>query len=132
MTDGVHGDDNGENSDGPRPMILLVEDEMIIAFDLCDRLEQSGYTVDGPYPSVSKAMAAVELCRPDGAILDVQLTDGTVHPLADRLAEMQVPMLFHSGNAKSEALLARYPDAAVCSKPCSAIVLEESLNKVLN
>ncbi len=114
-----------------RPVILLVEDEMIIAFDLCDRLEDCGFEVDGPYPSVARAMAALTALRPEAAVLDVQLTDGDVMPLADRLAEMKIPIIFHSGHAKPEFLKQRYPDAAVCAKPCSAGTLEDSLRAAL-
>ena len=114
-----------------RPVILLVEDEMIIAFDLCDRLEDCGFKVDGPYPSVARAMAALGALRPEAAILDVQLTDGDVMPLADRLAEMKIPIIFHSGHAKPEHLKQRYPEAAVCAKPCSAGTLEDSLRAML-
>ncbi len=114
-----------------RPVILLVEDEMIIAFDLCDRLEECGFEVDGPYPSVARAMTALGALRPQAAILDVQLTDGDVMPLADQLAEMKIPIIFHSGHAKPEFLKQRYPEAAVCAKPCSAGMLEDSLRAML-
>ncbi len=114
-----------------RPVILLVEDEMIIAFDLHDRLADCGYEVDGPYPSVARAMSAIGEVRPEAAILDVQLTDGDVMPLADRLAEMNVPIIFHSGHAKPEFLKQRYPDAAICAKPCSVGTLEDSLRNML-
>lgn len=112
-------------------MILLVEDEMIIAFDLFDRLEDSGFEVDGPYPSVARAMNAIGSMRPQAAILDVQLTDGDVMPLADRLVEMNVPIIFHSGHAKPETLRQRYPAAAICAKPCSHGELENSLRTIL-
>lgn len=114
-----------------RPVILLVEDEMIIAFDLYDRLEDSGFTVDGPYPSVARAMTAIGAMRPQAAVLDVQLTDGDVIPLADRLVEMDVPIIFHSGHAKPDALKLRYPGATVCAKPCSHGILEDSLRTIL-
>ena len=114
-----------------RPLILLVEDEMIIAFDLYDRLEDSGFEVDGPYPSVARAMSAIGAMRPQAAVLDVQLTDGDVMPLADRLMEMDVPIIFHSGHAKPDVLKQRYPAATICAKPCSHGMLEDSLRSLL-
>ncbi|GGD65250.1 hypothetical protein GCM10010990_13450 [Croceicoccus mobilis] len=104
---------------------------MIIAFDLCDRLEDSGYDVDGPYPSVARAMDALANKRPEAAILDVQLTDGDVLPVADRLVEMDVPIVFHSGHARPEVLMKRYPDAIVCAKPCAVGAIESSLREML-
>lgn len=104
---------------------------MIIAFDLCDRLAECGYDVNGPHPSVARAMEAIRSARPSAAILDVQLTDGDVLPLADRLVEMNVPIIFHSGHAKPEFLKQRYPTAAVCGKPCAMGTLESSLRNIL-
>ena len=112
--------------------ILLVEDEMIIAFDISDRLEDSGFSIDGPHPSVDKALAALEKSRPDGAVLDVQLTDGTVYPVADKLKSMGVPIVFHSGHARSEDLASRYPGASVCTKPCPLGKLEQTLQDILD
>jgi DNA-binding response OmpR family regulator len=112
-------------------MILLVEDEMIIAFDLTDRLEDGGFQVDGPYPSVERALGAIERRRPDGAVLDVQLTDGPVFPVADRLTELGVPIVFHSGHANPEDLRGRYPSANVCTKPCPIGTLEDRLRELV-
>lgn len=107
--------------------ILLVEDEMIIAFDLCDRLEEGGFVVDGPYPSVKRALNAIESNVPDAAILDVQLTDGSVYPVADRLQELGVPLLFHSGHVDPQELQKAYPGAAICAKPCRNGTIEKNL-----
>ena len=51
--------------------ILVAEDEMVIAFDLRDTVEEAGYEVEGPYAGTSSALRACEGKRPDLAILDV-------------------------------------------------------------
>ncbi|WP_236672207.1 response regulator [Croceicoccus sp. YJ47] len=126
----IEAGDHGE-PETASPYILLVEDEMIIAFDLVDRLEDCGFTVDGPHPSIVRALAAIETRVPDGAVLDVQLTDGVVFPVADRLRDMAVPFVFHSGHASPEELQERYPRADVCTKPCPIGTLESRLQKLV-
>lgn len=116
MADWTYEADDFEPGGGP--IVLLVEDEMIIAFDMADQLTSAGFTVDGPFPSTVKALAALSSGKPDVAILDVQLADGHVYPFAARLREMGVPIVFHSGHAAPEDLICDYPHAFVCTKPC--------------
>lgn len=97
--------------------VMLVEDELFVAIDLQMMLEEAGWTVDGPYATVDEALSAMEAALPDCALLDVRLKDGDVFPLADRLAQAHVPIVFHSGHAEPQALQERYPAAAVVSKP---------------
>lgn len=114
------------------PIVMLVEDEMIIAFDIANQMETLGFTVDGPYPSNAKALAALDERRPQVAILDVQLTDGDVYPVAARLRELEVPIVFHSGHADPQMLRQNYPGAQVCTKPCSSGRLEDAVRSALN
>ncbi len=116
---------------GTSRVVLLVEDEMIIAFDIADQLTAAGFEVNGPHPSNIKALGAIETAKPDVAILDVQLLDGDVYPVARRLREMQVPIVFHSGHADPAQLMAEYPNAVVCTKPCSAGRLESAVRSVI-
>ena len=48
--------------------ILVAEDEPIVAFDLCDTVEEAGYEVEGPYSGVSSAMLAARKGKPYLAI----------------------------------------------------------------
>jgi two-component system response regulator LytT len=48
--------------------VLVVEDEMVIAMDLCDKLEELGYQVLDPVSSVAEALACLENETPDIAI----------------------------------------------------------------
>lgn len=53
--------------------ILIVEDEVIIADNICDTLTDFGYSVLEPSISYTEAIETIENERPDIAILDVQL-----------------------------------------------------------
>ncbi|WP_420143007.1 response regulator [Sphingobium sp.] len=110
--------------------VLLVEDELFVALDIQDTIEDAGFSVDGPYISVSSALTAVGSALPDCAILDVQLADGEVYPVADALVAAGVPVIFHSGHADPFLLVERFPGAVICSKPCSPSQLRDTLTKV--
>lgn len=112
--------------------VLVVEDEAIVALDLQFILEDMGLAVIGPCPSLASGFSAVSGCKPDIAILDVQLTDGEVYALADLLHKAQVPMIFHSGHAESGALSSRYPGAHFCPKPSSAQDIERCIQSVIS
>ena len=104
-----------------------MEDEFIVALDLSDMTQDLGFQVEGPYATVADGERALARSRPDAAILDVQLADGEVFPLADLLMRLGVPIIFHSGHADTSALLSRYPDARSASKPCAAELIASYL-----
>jgi CheY-like chemotaxis protein len=79
--------------------ILVVEDEYLIAMDLADRLADLGAEVIGPAGSLAEALAivAAEGSRIDGAVLDVNLRNERVYPVADALVAHGVRFVFASG-----------------------------------
>ncbi|QFT78465.1 response regulator [Erythrobacter sp. THAF29] len=111
--------------------ILVAEDEMIVAFDLCDTVEEAGFEVQGPHAGISDAMLDFQKEKPDLAILDIELDDGIVFPLAQKLAAEDVPIIFHSGRHSREEVKARFPDAVTLAKPCPPTMMLQTVNKVL-
>jgi len=81
--------------------ILVVEDEIIIADDICDILLELGYDVLEPVINYSEAIEAIEKYKPDLAILDIQLAgskDGI--DLAWKIKEdYELPFIFLTSNA---------------------------------
>lgn len=114
------------------PRVLLVEDEFIIGLDLAETVRALGCRVDGPHVSRATAIAAIEQELPDFAILDVMVEDGEVYPLADRLQQAGVPMVFHSGHATEDEVHARYPKARAAQKPCPPAELISMITGALN
>ncbi|WP_265571649.1 response regulator [Sphingomicrobium nitratireducens] len=112
--------------------ILVVEDEYIIALDIAHTLEDAGYDVLGPCEDVAGALALIEGELPDGAILDVQLDNETVHPVARRLSEAGVPIVFHSGHAQPCDLQKEFEAARFCSKPCAPQQLVETVGEAID
>jgi DNA-binding response OmpR family regulator len=77
--------------------ILVVEDEALIAMMVEDFVDLLGHSVCGTCDSVAGAVARIEEGGIDVAILDVNLRDGPSWPVADALAEKNIPFVFASG-----------------------------------
>lgn len=101
--------------------VLIVEDEFLIMLDLQSQLEDVGAVVVTA-SSVAEGMIAAE--QPlDAAILDVRLPDGDVFPVATYLTKRNVPIVFHSGHARSASVISQYPSAITLSKPTNEQLL---------
>ncbi|MEP5938449.1 MAG: response regulator [Erythrobacter sp.] len=114
-----------------QPKILVAEVERVIAFDLCDTVEEAGYRVEGPHSDISAAMLAFQKDKPDLAILDVQLDDGIVFPLAKKLEAENIPIIFHSGRYSRDEVIEHFPDAQTLAKPCPPSAMIDAVSKVL-
>ena len=57
--------------------VLIVEDEVLIAWMLADSLEGAGHEVVGPAATMAEALALCEAAPPELAVLDVNLRDGS-------------------------------------------------------
>ena len=78
--------------------ILVVEDEYMIADAMQRSLEDEGVIVVGPAPSVRKALRLLDAAADlDGAVLDMNLGDEPVFPVADALQARGIPFLFTTG-----------------------------------
>ncbi|PZN95104.1 MAG: response regulator [Alphaproteobacteria bacterium] len=112
-----------------RRRILVVEDEYVIAMDLALELEELGFEVVGPAGSVSEALALVDRGdRLDGAILDVNLRNERVYPVADALAARGVRFVFASGY-DARLMPDAYADVPRCGKPIDRAVIVRFLGR---
>ena len=111
----------------PNWTVLLCEDEAIVAMDLQFMLEDLGYDVIGPFADMKSARDALNDMKPDAAVLDVNLRDGHVLPLADTLMADGVRLIFHSGHVDGEEISRRYPSAQTCMKPIDPAQLKTVL-----
>jgi ActR/RegA family two-component response regulator len=109
--------------------LLLVEDEYLIAADLARSLEHLGVEVIGPAASVEHALELVESegDRLDGAVLDINLRDELVYPVADALAARGVPFVFTTGY-DAVAIPNPYARAPRCEKPVDQVQLVRCLS----
>ncbi|MGB7656373.1 MAG: response regulator [Novosphingobium sp.] len=101
------------------PLVLVVDDEVLIALDVAMTLEDAGYRVLGPALTLEAAMDLIEREKPDAAVLDINIGSRTVWPLAKRLSECRVPMVFASANLGHRELQEEFSDQPRLSKPVS-------------
>jgi DNA-binding response OmpR family regulator len=99
-----------------RPLVLIVEDEVLIAMDLQAQLEENGWSVIGPAGTSGQALGLLDSSTPDYAVLDINLGSDTSFAVADRLAQGGIPFLFLSG-ASTEILPDRFHGQALLQKP---------------
>lgn len=104
-----------------RRTVLLVEDEFLIALDVCDMLERAGFEVLGPVPTIDTALASLTARRPDACVLDVNLRGKYSTPVADRLKAENVPFVLSSAyDQKTLDQYEAYRGIANVGKPAPA------------
>lgn len=95
--------------------VLIVEDDPFIALDMGYILSEAGAEIVGPAHTASSALTLIDNQVPDIAVLDWRLERETASPVADRLASLDVPFLFHtSSRGEPEAA---HPGATIVGKP---------------
>jgi CheY-like chemotaxis protein len=117
--------------DGQNRCVLVVEDEELVAMDLCAELEQLGWQVLGPAATVAQAEAVLRDSPPvDVAVLDVNLRGRPVYPLAEALLERRVPFLFCTGYEIVDPG-GRFQTAPVVRKPAHRGAIATALQRLL-
>jgi CheY-like chemotaxis protein len=107
--------------------VLVVEDEYMLARDLCGELEQAGAVVVGPTPNIEGALALIASERRiDVAALDVNLRGELAFPVADALSARGVPFVFVTGY-EDKTLFAAYAEVPRCEKPLNVVALAKTL-----
>ena len=111
--------------------VLVVEDEYYIADDLAQALKRLGAEVVGPVPDREAALALLTSGeRIDLAVLDINLRDQMVYPVADLLRERKVPFAFATGY-DPEVIPSSYEDVPRWHKPFNHMDLAQSLPSLL-
>ena len=112
-------------------LILVAEDEPFIALDVALAIEDAGGKVAGPAASVKEALALIESRPIAAAILDVNLVDGDISPVAERLITAGIPVILQTGIGLPPKLATRFPDLQVNIKPCVAATLVIQLEALI-
>lgn len=112
-------------------IILLVEDEALIALTLEMTLDEAGYTILGPVATAARALELAERTVPDLALVNIDLRDGDSGIiLASELHHRwTVPVLFVSGQ-RADALAHRDVALGYLGKPYDPNVVLASLRVV--
>lgn len=120
MTQQAHG----------RPVVLILEDEALIALNLQDDLQDAGYDVAGPFTTCAAARDWLRTATPEVAILDAALQDGPCREIALELNRRDVRFLIYSGHHEDRKLLAEFDHIPWIEKPAPATVLVQACQQL--
>jgi DNA-binding response OmpR family regulator len=114
-----------------RPLVLVLEDEALIALNLQDELQDAGYAIAGPFITCAAALEWLGTHTPDAAVLDAALKDGPCREIAQELSRREVPFLIYSGHHEDRQLLAEFQHVTWIEKPVPPGVLIEACQQLL-
>ena len=122
-------------SENPGPLsgrrVLVIEDEYFLADDIMRALTALGARVLGPYGDLNEATAVVDRdIAIDAAIMDINLRNEMVFPLARVLRSRKVPLLFTTGYDKS-SIAAEFQDVQLWGKPLDLKAMARELTSLL-
>jgi PAS domain S-box-containing protein len=120
----LHSSTNGLKVAG-KPRVLLVEDEALVAMMIQECLAEFGYQVVGPICTASEAAAKAKDGPLEAAVLDINLGDGAVYPIADILAARGVPFVFVTGY-DADSVDARFRKIPILQKPIEREMLKRA------
>lgn len=111
--------------------ILIVEDDLLIAMELAERLADLGHEVLGPAHSIADAEALIARERPRCALLDANVAGQSSVALGVMLTEMGVPLAFCTGYDEIKNLPPALAQAPLMTKPISDADLRAGVSKLL-
>ncbi len=98
--------------------VLIVEDEVLLAEDLSAIVTEAEGAVVGPSFTVADARALLKSGTSfDAAVLDVNLSDGTITPVLESLRARRIPTLVYTGGTLPVDVQRRHPDIVTLTKP---------------
>jgi DNA-binding NarL/FixJ family response regulator len=108
-------------------IVLVAEDETLIAMGLEDALRRAGYTVAGIFPTGSSALDWLERHRADAAVLDFCLRDGHCAQLLRELRARGTPILIYSATKVAD----EFHDVSRLMKPAPFEQVVDALDRLV-
>ena len=97
--------------------ILIVENNVYLALDLSQAVEEINGQVVGPVGTVAEALDLLKAQAVAGAILDSQLADRDVTPVVLVLADKGIPYIIHTATGLPPGVARLHPEAPLLTKP---------------
>lgn len=108
--------------------ILIVEDNALLAFEIESIVEQWGAIPVGPALDLATGFALSESASIDGALLDINLGDEQVWPLAQSLNARGIPIVFVSANCSDVDFPEHLSVCAKLDKPAQSTAIVDTLS----
>lgn len=111
--------------------LLVIEDEYFIADDIARALANLGAEIIGPLPDLADAEGILKHGEAiDAALLDINIRNEMVFPLARLLRSHNVPFVFTTGY-DTTSVVAEFHDVQLWEKPLDIPRLARSLAEML-
>lgn len=111
--------------------VLLVEDEVIVAFEMAQTLKDHGYEVVGPSVRLADGEMRAASANIDVALLDINLGRGTTsEPIAKILRDRNIPLVFMTAYDRDQIPFIHAEDSLI-KKPVYGAMLHDVLVKIL-
>lgn len=112
--------------------VFLVEDEVLVAFEMAETLRDMGHEVVGPSVRFKDAQDKANTADIDFALLDVNLGKGqTSEPIAKILRKRGIPVIFMTAYDRDHVSF-MHDDEDIVIKPVDAQRLEEALARAIS
>ena len=112
--------------------VLLLENEPLIALDIEAMLLSAGVAKVEHSVTCGDALRWLQTEKPDFAVLDLQLSDGSSAVVAEELAAHAVPFIVYSGHTRYSAVLPPiFVKAIWLSKPCTETELAHAVEEAV-
>lgn len=115
-----------------RARIIIVEDNGLIAEAMALTVEDADGVVIGPVATVAEALTMLRENTVDAAILDGNLLDRDVTPVALHLRSADIPMIIFSAIGVPDELEILCPGIPSILKPTSMATVVDRLADILN
>ena len=113
--------------------ILVVEDNVYLALDLSNAIEDCNGRVVGPVRTVAEALSLIENEELSGAVLDFHMEGRDSSPVAACLAGRRIPFVIHSCVDLPVEVTDLYPRIPILMKPLHpSFVLECLMSEIRN
>lgn len=101
--------------------VLVVEDELLVGYDIIGCLEDFDGIAAGLAHGVSEALAMLRSQQIDRAIVDYKLLDGDAQPLLNELRDLGIPTVVLTGSGALSILKEAFPGLLILAKPMHPI-----------
>jgi len=123
--------EQGIDMTAKKKRVFIVEDEVLVAFEMTDTLQDMGFEVVGPSVHLAAAQKKAKTSDIDVAFLDVNLGRGqTSEPIAQILRERSIPFVYITAYERSQIKFVEDSDMLL-QKPVSSSQILAVLRKVL-
>lgn len=110
--------------------IFVVDDDLLFALWVADELKDRGADVVGPVAVMDRALEFAATANIDAAVLDIEIGQELVWPVADALSVRRIPFIFLSGH--DGALPDRFASHMLMSKLVVPSCWIEALRQILH